>query len=228
MLPQAPPPKEENSTRVSFLLSVFFHVAIVAALVYFAAREGFLGQRLHSLAVEMVKEAPPEKPKEEPPKVTPPKLEEAPKLETAKTAPAPETAAPAATTALAPPPAIAPAAAEMPSVIFDGGGAVQTSTDPVTLYKGSVESAFLARWHRPSGIADDTFVDEVEVAVDRNGNISAPVWKKNSGNSIWDDSVKKAVAETRALALPPPPGFPTRVLVRFDVAESTEPTPQNQ
>jgi outer membrane biosynthesis protein TonB len=234
MVPQTQPDKPDNSARLNLLISLFFHIAIVAVLIFFAARQGLLGDQLKKITIQMVKEKPPEKPKEpekpkvEPPKAEPPKTVEAPKVETAK-APAPRELAPApARSAVAPPVAVAPPPSEMPALVFGGGEAVQTSSDPVELYKSSVEHAFLSQWHRPGGMADDTYVAEVEVAVDRDGKVSDPVWKKSSGNTRWDDSVKNALSATQNLDRPPPAGFPPRVLVRFDVADSTEPLLQNQ
>jgi len=234
MLPQAPQPKANNSTRVNLLLSLFFHLLIVAVLVFFAARQGFLGEQLKKITIQMVQEKPPEKPKEpekpkaEPPQPAPPKTIEAPKVATAQTEPPKEiSAAPPPSIAIAPA-AVAPPAADLPSFVFGGGQAVQTSSNPVQLYKGSVEHAFLSKWHRPGGIADDNYVAEVEVAVDQQGQINNPVWKKSSGDSRWDASVRQAIAETRRLDRPPPPDFPARFLVRFDVQDSIEPVVQNE
>ena len=172
----------------------------------------------------MVKQTPPEKPKEpEKPKVEPPKLDipkivQAPKVETARVEPPKETgqAPPAAT-------AVAPAAAELPSFEFSGGKAVQTSSDPILLYNAAVEFALRSNWRRPPDIADDDYVAEVEVAVDRDGHISDPVWKKGSGDTRWDDSVRQAISSVKNVDRPPPTNFPPRVLVRFDVQDATEP-----
>ena len=234
MLPQAPPEKTENSARVNLLISLFFHVAIVAVLVFFAARQGLLGEQLKKISVQMIKEKPPEKPKEpEKPKTEPPKQEpppktiEAPKVETARIeAPKQISVAPPAIAAAAPV-AAAPPAADLPSFAFGGGLAVQTSSDPVQLYKGAVENEFRSKWHRPVGIADDNYVVEVDVAIDRQGQISDPVWKKNSGDARWDASVRQAVADTRKVDRPPPPDFPPRFLVRFDVQDGIGPVVQN-
>ena len=233
MLPKAPPPKAENSARVNLLISLFFHVAMVAALVFFAARQGFLGEQLKKITIQMVKEKPaekpkePEKPKAEPLQPEPPKTIEASKIETAQTEPPKEIpVVPPPFIAIAPA-AVAPPAADLPSFVFGGGQAVQTSSNPVQLYKGSVEHAFLSKWHRPGGLADDNYVVEVEVAVDQQGRISDPVWKKSSGDSRWDDSVRQAVASTKSVDRPPPPDFPSRFLVRFDVQDSIEQVVQN-
>src|SRR5580692_2917506 len=113
MVPQAPPSKEENSARVNLLISLFFHIGIVAVLVFFAARQGLLGEQLKKISIQMVKEKPPEKPKEpEKPKVEPPKAEppkpEAPKVEMAKAEPPKEAASAPPRSANAPPAAVAP------------------------------------------------------------------------------------------------------------------------
>jgi hypothetical protein len=226
MIPQTQPQPEGNSTKVNLLISFTFHSVIVLALVFFAAREGLLGKQLKKISVEMVREKPPEKPKEpektheEPPKVEPPKLAEAPKVQAPKEEPV---HAPPAVAAVAAAPAIAPPAAELPAFAFDGGKTVQTSSDPVQLYKGFVEYTLRSKWNRPLDIDDTSFVAEVEVKVDRSGDLSDPVWKKSSGNARWDNSVRQAIAATPELERQPPASFPDRVLVRFDVQESTEP-----
>jgi hypothetical protein len=222
MLPQSQQRKKRNSSKVNLLISMAFHGVIALALVYFAAREGLLGNKLKKIAVEMVKEKPPEKPKEpekpkdEPPKVEPPKVVTAPKIEAPKEvvqAPPPS--------GIAAPPAVAPPAVDVASFSFDGGKPVETSSDPVQLYKGLLEYALRSKWERPEDIADSAFVAEVEVAVDRSGQISSPVWKKGSGNTKWDDSVRRAVSLAKGMSKPPPTNFPPRVLIRFDVVEAT-------
>jgi outer membrane biosynthesis protein TonB len=189
-------------------------------MFYFAARQGLLGKQMKKIAVEMVKEKPPEKPKEpekpkmETPKVETPKVVEKPKMmEEAKAAPPPSTVAP---------PTVAPPAAELPSFEFEGGKTVETSSDLVQLYKGAVEYALRSKWNRPDNIADDSFVAEVEVSVDRKGQISHPEWKKGSGDQRWDDSVRQAIAAVKEMDRPPPTNFPPRVTIRFDVKEETE------
>jgi outer membrane biosynthesis protein TonB len=228
MAPQSKSAEPRNSSKVNLLVSFVFHAVLVLVLGFFAARHGLLGQQLRKISVEMVKEKPPEKPKEpekpkpvEPPKIEPPKTEvaRAPKTEVAPSAaPAPPSAS------LAPAP-VAPPAADLPSLVFDGGKTVQTSSDPVQLYKGGLEYALRAHWTRPGGSADDNYVDEVEVSVDRSGGISDPTWKKNSGDAAWDASVLAAIASVKTIGRPPPAAFPSRVVVRFDL-EDTEPISQ--
>ena len=184
MLPQAPHDKPENSTRVNLLISLFFHVAIVAVLVFFAAREGLLGKQLKKIAVQMVKESRRKSrknrksPRQNRPKPEPPKTIETPKVETAQTEP-PKKYPPPRLLPSSPPPSRSPhPPADLPSFVFGGGQAVQTSSDPVQLYKGSVEHAFLSKWHRPGGIADDNYVAEVEVAVDSKGRSATRFGRK--------------------------------------------------
>ena len=201
------------------MISFTFHALIVVVGLYLAARQGLLGKQLKKISIEMVKEKPPEKPKEpEKPKVEPPKVEtakpEPPKvMEEAKSAPPPSSA----------PPAVAPPAAELPSFEFEGGKAVETSSDPVHLYKGYMEYALRSKWQRPENLADDSYVAEVEVAVDRKGQISDPVWEKGSGDPKWDASVKEVFKVVKTMDRPPPTNFPPRITVRFDVQEETEP-----
>jgi hypothetical protein len=216
MIPQSQPRKKRNSSKVNLLISFAFHALLVVVVLYFAARSGLLGKQIQKITVTMEKqEKPPEKPPE-PPKVEPPKIVEPPKVvEPTKVVAAPPVMAP---------PVVAPPAAELPAFDFDGGKLVQSSSDPVQLYKGQLEYALRSKWNRPDNLADDDFVAEIEISVDRAGNISSPKWQKGSGNSTWDDSVRKAIAATTSLTRPPPTNFPARVTVRFDVqSEATEP-----
>jgi hypothetical protein len=220
MIPQTRQRKPRNSSKVNLLISLAFHTVIVVTLLYFAAREGLLGKAIRKIAVEMVKEKPPEKPKEpekpreETPKPEEPKVVEAPKVEVPRAAaPAPPPAGAAA------PPAIAPPSVDVASFDFGGGALVETSSDPVALYQGLIKNALESRWERPEDIADRAFVAEVEVAVDRTGKIVNPVWKKESGDRRWDDSVRQAIARTAGVNRAPPSNFPPRVVIRFDVVE---------
>jgi protein TonB len=223
MLPHTQARKKRNSSKVNFFISFAFHATIALVVLYFAARQGWLGKQAQNLSVELVKkEKPKEKPKEpEKPKEEPPKVVEAPKpVETPK--PVEEAKAPPAVA----PPIVAPPAADLPSFEFEGGKAVVSSSDPVEIYKNAVEYAFRSKWNRPENMADDTYVAEVEVSVGRDGKISDPAWQKGSGNSRWDDSVRAAIAAVTNMATPPPTNFPPRITIRFDVQDETEPVPQ--
>jgi TonB family protein len=222
MTPQAPR-KKRNSSKVNLLISFTFHAAIVLTLFYFAAREGFLGEQIQKISVEMIKEKQPEKPKEpEKPKIEPLKQETPRLAEKPKAVEEPKAAAPPPETVAAPP-MVAPPPAELPSFVFEGGKAVETSSDPVQLYKGLLEYAFRSRWNRPDNMDDDGYVVEVEVSVDRHGQISDPQWKKSSGNKLWDNSVRQAIAAVTSMDHSPPTNFPPHVVIRFDVQEETEP-----
>jgi hypothetical protein len=226
MLPQSQPRKRRNSSRVNLTISLVFHTGIVLALVYFAAREGLLGKQMKKIAVQMVKEEKPpeklkepEKPKEEPPKEIPKVVQ--PKVEVPKEV----VQAPPAATVEAPP-AIAPPAGDVAAFTFEGGKAVQTSSDPVQLYRGLVEYALRSKWRRPPDVQDEFYVAEVEVSIDGEGQITNPKWKKGSGDTRWDDTVRQAIAATTTVNRPPPKNFPARVVVRFDVQEEAEPSIQ--
>jgi TonB family protein len=122
---------------------------------------------------------------------------------------------------------VAPAAAVLPSFDFnDGAKAVQSVSDPNGIYKALVEHALRSRWNRPEDMADDSFVAEVELSVEPTGKVSSYRWLSGSGEKRWDDSVKAALAQTKALARPPPKGFPEKFTVRFDVeSQRTETVP---
>lgn len=224
MLPQSTPRKRRNSSRVNLAISFTFHGLIILALVFFAAREGLLGTELRKIAVEMVKEKPPEKPKEPKPELEPePIIEEptpAPVVAQPTEAPPREVVAEAPPpSGIAAPPAVAPAIAQLPSFHFEGGKAVQSSSDPVQIYRQLVEYTLRSHWNRPTDLEDRYFVAEVEVGVDSSGRIQESVWKRGSGNARWDDSVRQSVARTTSISRPPPAEFPSRVLVRFDVVD---------
>lgn len=222
MPPQSKPRKARNPSKVSLIISIAFHAVLVLLLFYFAAREGLLGKKLNTIAVHMIKEKPlekprePQKPKIEPPKVEPPKVE-APKIVEASKAQTP----PVATT-----PVVAPPNSEMPSFEFGGGKAVQTSSDPVQLYKGYMEYVLRQNWHRPEDEADDDFVAEVAVSVDRQGNMETSTWLKGSGDEKWDATVRQVFNAVKNFDRPPPTNFPPRVTIRFDVQQQTEPVLQ--
>ena len=218
MLPQTRQHKKKNSSKVNLTISAIFHAVLVGAMFYFAAREGLLGKKLQKISVEMVKEKPPDKPKEpDKPKVEPPKVE-APKVEPPKVAeetkPAPPVAAP---------PVVAPPAVEVPSFEFEGGKAVNSESDPVQLYKGYLEYVLRSKWNRPENLEDDHYVAEVQVKVDKVGKLGSVVWQKGSGNDKWDQSVKDVFKAVQAIDRRPPTTFPPQVTVRFDVEEETEP-----
>ena len=220
MLPQTQARKKRNSSKVNLLISFTFHALIVVVGLYFAARGGLLGKQIQKISVEMIKEKPPEKPKVvEKPKVEPPK--EAPKLANAPKVEPPKEAPPAAG-----PPTVAPPAAELPSFVFDGGKTVESSSDPVQLYKGLLEYAFRAKWDRPENLHDDDYVAEVGVTVDREGQITGVEWLKGSGNPVWDNSVHRAIAAMTKMDSAPPTNFPPNVVIRFDVQQETEPVLQ--
>lgn len=218
--------KDKRTSRLSVVISLVFHAIIIGTLVFIAAREGMLGKELKKIAVTMVpKEKPPEeKPKEKPPEPKPEIEEPKPDLPKPILAPRTEVAKPATT----PPPvataapAAAPAAMALPAFEFEGGKAVETTSDPNVIYKGFVEYTLRSRWIRPEGVADDNFVAEVEVALNRDGRIQGTTWQRGSGDVAWDNSVKQVLAETATIGRPPPKGFPEKVLVRFDVQVATE------
>jgi TonB family protein len=211
MLPQSQPRKKRNSSKVNLMISFIFHAVLVAVLLYFAARSGILGNQIKKIAVQMIKEKAPPKPKPPPPRVEPPKM--APKVVPKIAEPVAKAVPPTAA------PVVAPPATTLPSFDFDGGHAVETSSDPVQLYKGALEYAFRSKWDRPDDMDDGKYVAEVQVSVDRDGNVSNPQWEKGSGNSLWDESVRKAVAAVKNMDRPPPTNFPPQITIRFDVQE---------
>ncbi len=222
MIPQSKPKAKKNSSKVNLTISFIFHALLVVVLVYFAAKEGYLGKKIQKITVSLEKQKPPEKPKE-PPKPEPPKVD-IPKVAPVAKAEAPKVSGTPPPTA---PPVVAPPAADIAAFDFAGGHAVNSESDPVQLYKGYMEYELRNRWNKPDNMADDQYVAEVQIHVDRQGNLSDPVWQKGSGNPKWDDSVKQVFKEVTAIDRPPPTNFPPVVTIRFDLAEeATEPVLQ--
>ena len=219
MIPQSQPKKPKNSSKANLTISAIVHGLIIVAIVYFAAREGYLGKKVKSILVTKIveKKPEPEKPKE-PPKVEPPKVEqpkvETPKVEAAKAAP------------ITAPPVVAPAAVDVPSFDFAGGKTVLSESDPVQLYKGYIEYALRSKWNRPENLPDNQYVAEVGVNVDKQGNLGSMNWEKGSGDAKWDQTVKDVFKIITKIDRRPPTNFPDHVTIRFDVLEETEPVLQ--
>lgn len=210
-----------NSSKVNLIISAVFHTVLVVCIFYFAAKEGLLGKKLKQITATIEHAKKPEPPKEKPqePKVEQPKAQEAkaavPQARETAAAPPPTTAAPEA----------APAAVATPSFGFsDGAIAVDTMNDPNTIYKTLVEHALHTYWNRPEDMADDNFVAEIELTVDKSGEVQDWRWVTHSGNTRWDQSVQDAVAQLKSIGKAPPKGFPKQFVVRFDVqSEQTQP-----
>jgi len=217
MEPFIPKRKKKNSARVSAIISLGVHAAVFFFVFVWAAREGVLGTKLQEITVAIVpKEKPPPEPppppKTEPPKEELPKEIEPPKIVTAPPPPAQDNRPVAA-------PVMAPAPAVLPDFAFsDGAKQVETGTNSIFgTYKNLVEYSLRSNWERPQDVFDDTFTADVELHVDTSGRITSYDFKKGSGNQLWDNSVRKAIDNTRLLDRPPPKGFPGKVLIRFDV-----------
>jgi len=217
MIPQSQPKKPKNSSKANLTISAVVHGLLIVALVYFAAREGYLGKKIQTITVTKVEEKKPEpeKPKE-PPKVEPPKVE-TPKIE------APKVEAPKAAPPTVAPPVVAPAAVDVPSFDFAGGKTVLSESDPVQLYNGYMEYTLRSKWNRPENLPDDNYAAEVQVNVDPQGKLSQTQWLKGSGDAKWDQTVKDVFKVVNQIDRRPPTNFPDHVTIRFDVQEETEP-----
>jgi hypothetical protein len=219
MIPQSQPKKKSNSSKVNLTISAVVHTLIILGLVYFAAREGYLGKKIQKISVNIVKEKKPEppKPKEEPkPKVEPPKVEP-PKV----AVPKPAAPKPATVTA---PPVVAPAAVDTADFHFsDGAKDVITANDPVQAYKGYMEFQLRSKWNRPEDMDDAKYVDDVQVKVGKDGSLEPLKWLKESGNRRWDQTVRDVFKTVTRIDSLPPTNFPSVVVIRFDVDEETQP-----
>ena len=219
MVPQSQVRKTRNSSKVNLIISLSFHGFLVLLVVYFAARSGILGHDIQTLTVRTEKEK--VEPKKEPEKKPEPPKDDDVKVTTLPVQTAPRMTSPT-TTAMAPPPA-APPPVDVPA--FDvSSGATVMDADPVTIYKGLIESKLRTRWKPPEELSEKNkdLVADVEVSVDASGRISNARLTKRSGNAQWDNAVSQAVAQTAEVGAKPPKGFPNQVVVRFDVAEEQD------
>jgi len=217
-------PPRPPAFRWGWVISLVIHAGIIGLLVWFAARGGMLGESLRTVTVRLLPPAPVVPPVSKPP--VPPVAKNISIPEVAPREMPPPVPARAQSSRPVPDPTPAPAVpapAEVPSFLFDDGGrTVQTETDPAALYRSFVEFSLHSRWNRPTDLADSNYVAEVEIAVAADGRVSDARWRRQSGDARWDAAVMDAVAQTRRLDRPPPPGFPPRVTVRFDVIRSAE------
>ena len=218
--------KPKNSSKVNFTVSAVFHTLLIGGIAFLAAREGMLGTHLKTLAATIVpkdkpKIAPvkdrPVEPKPDAPKVAQEKPREtatAPKVETTTVRPLSDSG-----------PAAAPVATIVGDVDYYEGKDV--ITDPNMVYKSVVEHSLRSRWNRPDDMDDDKFVVNAELTLDPTGKLLNYHLVDSSGNARWDNSVKNALAATKAIGQRPPKGFPGTFSVKFDV-ETTEAEPSIQ
>jgi outer membrane biosynthesis protein TonB len=223
-LSELPERKRRKPSRISFFVSLALHIVMGLAIFYVAARQGILGKKMKEITAVIVpkdeKKPEPQKPKDEP------KVEQA-KPETARTEPAKTAVAAPPVTSAVPPPA-ASAAAPPPTVgadfdFNDGAKVVQTTSNPVELYKQAVEYAFRSRWIKPDAVDDTGYVAEIDVSVAPDGRVTRAEWKRGSGDNRWDASVRDALKQTANIGRKPPKEFPGMFLVRFDAIPDTEP-----
>jgi TonB family protein len=210
--------KKRNSSKVNLVISIVFHTILIGGGLYFAARNGLLGQKLKAIAVQVVpKDKKPEPPKEKTPE---PKVQQVKAEDMEKAA----AAQPRAAAAAAPEDAqatVAPATVDAASFNFnDGAHDVVDAKDPITGYKGLVETTLRSHWNRPEDLEDEKFAVDVELTIDSKGTVQDYQWLEGTGNSRWDDSVKAALAKTKTINHAPPKGFPGTVRVRFDVGSA--------
>jgi type IV secretory pathway VirB10-like protein len=217
-----PQRKRKSQAKINLLISIVFHVLVGGGLLYLAARQGVLGNKMREITAFRVKEEkPPEpqKPKEEPkPEEPKPEVAQAPRPQPTTTqAPPPNQAPPPTAISDAP-----PAASAADFNFSDGAKVIQTPNDPIEAYKGFVEFSIRSRWNKPEGVDDSTFVAEVEVSLAPDGKIERYEWKSQTADKTWNNSIGVAMAATKNIGRPLPKGFPSKFLVRFDAVADTE------
>ena len=98
-------------------------------------------------------------------------------------------------------------------------GAVES--DPIKRYVRVIQDAYVMVWYYPPGPDDANYSAVIEVGVDSKGGIVNPQFVKGSGDSQWDSTVKTAVLRMKEVGIPPPQGFPSRFVLRFDTVSDT-------
>ena len=195
----------------NILIAAVLHVLIIFPLVFFAAHEGTLGEKMKMLTVGLVPKPKVEeiKPRTEPPKVEVPKI--AIPMEQPKAVPQPVQAPlSVAASAIAPPPT------EISSINFsDGAKEVHSVSDPILLYKAYIESHFKSQWETPQS----DYETIIEINITSKGEVSPVAIVSNNGDKDWIKSVTDALAKVKTMPRPPPKGFPNHFQIRFDTAE---------
>jgi len=215
--------RKRNSAKVNLSISIAFHLVLVALGAFWAAREGMMGKGLQSLTVVLV---PKEKKHDEPKKEEPRPAENKPEPTVARATQAPRPAnlpRPAAPPPSADVETTAPPPADVPVLTLGDLGSPDAAPDAIEEYKGYVELTLRNRWLRPDKPDDAYLAAEIEIAVNHAGQLQQHELKRSSGDRRWDESVLRAIASTRSFGRTPPPGFPERFLVRFDVELLPEP-----
>ena len=210
--------RKRNTTRANLTLSIVLHAVAFIAIFFWASYEGMLGNRMRELTVSLVPgEKKPKAEKAEEAKTAPLKPIEQPRQSSEARAAAPKLNIP--------PPADVPTAAppptEVPVIVF--GDSSAGSADPIKSYRVMVQNALQLNWQRPENAADLDLVAEVELSLGPNGELAGQELVKKSGDKHWDESVLQALTGTKSVNRKPPPGFPAKFIVRFDVIPAPEP-----
>ncbi|MEI7729995.1 MAG: TonB C-terminal domain-containing protein [Verrucomicrobiota bacterium] len=215
--------RKSSATKTNIIISVVVHVILFLGVGFWAASQGYFGEKAKDLSVSLVRG---EKEKVKAAKKDEPK-EVVKKVDVAKVIEQAKAAAPTTARFVPPPPPVDLGNAAPPPPVIDSGAFVfgdeiLGSADPVANYKTQIENVLRAKWQRPADVADNGFVAEVETRLDTAGKIVSYEWKKGSGNDRWDTSVKQVMAGATTVGKAPPKGFPDKVVIRFDVVEEKE------
>lgn len=203
----------KNDKKITILVVFLLHLIGILALTFFASKEGVLGKKMQALAVVLVPKSEPVKEKPVEKKIEVPVIAKEDRMEAPKSV---GVSTPKSVVV----DAVAPSAAVLPSMEFsDGAKEVKTLTDPIQLYKKYVENVYLSRWNRPEIDGDLNFVSQIQITMDERGRIVSSSYLKLSGNKEWDNSVKQTVSPITMFSKVPPKGFPSTVIIQFDVQE---------
>ena len=191
--------------KSNLIIAVIFHLIILFIIIFFAAKEGKLGQTFKSLTVVL---SPKQKIEEVKPKTVEPKLPDVPKVNVPQIQEEKQVVKSKSSE-----PTVAPNVVQLPSFdFFDGAKKINSTNDPIELYRLYLESNIKSAWQVP----DNDGVVNAEITIDSKGKITSTKIL-NFTDLIWEMSVSQALSKIEKFSKEPPTNFPKRFTIRFDI-----------
>lgn len=216
-----PQRQKGRRSKTSAIVSACFHVVLVGTVSFLAARRVYQPPSEPPGGI-LVTNYPPENPQQTPnPPQVPPDFKPRPPS-TSPTIP-PQEPVPDIPVTTVPPPVEVPPPDTAPEMYIPAASVEMVDTNPTRRYIRIIQDAYLQVWDKPPGPDDANYAALIEVGVDSKGRIINPQFVKGSGDSTWDSAVKTAISRVKEVGVPPPDGFPSRFVVRFDTMSDIGP-----